>query len=97
MTKITTQQVRELAELARVGLNEGEIKALAAEMTSFLNYVNELDEIDTSKVEATNQVTGLKNVLAKDVIKRSEIDRDELLSNAPTKEDGFIKVKKVLE
>jgi aspartyl-tRNA(Asn)/glutamyl-tRNA(Gln) amidotransferase subunit C len=97
MTKITTQQVRELAELARVGLNESEIRALAVEMTSVLNYVNELDGIDTSKVEATNQVTGLKNALAEDVIKQSEIDRDELLANAPTKEDGFIKVKKVLE
>ena len=97
MAEISREQVKELAKLARVGLTKEEEESLAREMTSILNYVSELSEVDTSSVTPTSQVTGLLNVIREDELLVSGIKRDELLANAPDKENGFIKVKKVLE
>jgi len=97
MAEISKEQVKGLAKLARVGLTPNEEVSLAREMTSILNYVSELNEVDTSNVEPTSQVTGLNNVLCEDRVIKSEIGREELFANAPERENGFIKVKKVLE
>lgn len=96
MNEITTADIEKLAILARVGLTEAEKRSLAGEMSSILEYVKQLDEVDVSSVGPTSQVTGLRNVTRKDEVIRSEIDREELLSNAPDTENGFIKVKSVL-
>jgi aspartyl-tRNA(Asn)/glutamyl-tRNA(Gln) amidotransferase subunit C len=96
MDRITTQDIEKLAQLARVGLTDREKESLAAEMTSILEYVKQLDEVDVTNVEPTSQVTGLKNVTRDDTVISSNIGRDELLSNAPDIENGFIKVKTVL-
>ena len=97
MAEISKEQVKGLAKLARVGLTIDEEDSLAREMTSILDYVSELDEVDTKNVEPTSQVTGLRNVLREDNLAISEISREELLANVPEIENGFIKVKKVLE
>ncbi len=96
MNKITKEQIENLAKLARVGLTEEEKVALSSDMNAILEYVKQLNEVDTSKLEPTSQVTGLKNITRKDEIKKSELSREELLKNAPDTEDGFIKVKAVL-
>jgi aspartyl-tRNA(Asn)/glutamyl-tRNA(Gln) amidotransferase subunit C len=96
MDKITISDIDKLATLARLGLTETEKQSLAEQMTDILEYVKQLDEVDVSQVEPTSQVTGLKNVTREDKILRSDIDRDELLSNTPDTENGFIKVKSVL-
>jgi aspartyl-tRNA(Asn)/glutamyl-tRNA(Gln) amidotransferase subunit C len=97
MAKISKEQVKELANLARIGLTENEKESFVKEMTSILHYVEELNQIDTSKVKSTSQVTDLANVLRDDKKIVSEFGKEALLSNAPTKENGFIKVNKVLE
>jgi aspartyl-tRNA(Asn)/glutamyl-tRNA(Gln) amidotransferase subunit C len=97
MAEISIEQVKELAKLARIGLTKEEEESLSREMTSILSYVSELDEVDTSKIAPTSQVTGLENVLREDKVRPCEVKRDDLLANAPQREDGFIKVKKVLE
>jgi len=96
MNKITTIEIEKLAKLARVGLTESEVELLAGEMSAVLEYVKQLDEVDVSGIEPTSQTTGLTNVMREDVAIRSEIDRDELFSNTPDTENGFIKVKSVL-
>lgn len=96
MDKITKNDIEKLATLARVGLTEKEKESLSVEMTAILDYVRQLDEIDVTNVETTSQVTGLSNISREDNIVRSEISRDELLSNAPEIDNGFIKVKSVL-
>lgn len=96
MSEITTADIEKLAVLARVGLTEAEKKSLAGEMTAILEYVKQLDEVNVGGVDPTSQVTGLTGTSRKDGIVRSDIGRDELLSNAPETENGFIKVKSVL-
>ena len=97
MDKITVSDVEKLAKLARLGLSEEEKSSFAAQMTEILDYVKQLDDIDTSSVAPTSQVTGLVNVYSDDIVVASDVSRDEFLANAPQREKGFIKVKSVLE
>jgi aspartyl-tRNA(Asn)/glutamyl-tRNA(Gln) amidotransferase subunit C len=97
MEEIKKEQVEELAILARLGLTEKEKVSLQVEMTSFLEYFSMLEEVDTSKIQPTNQVTGLGNVYRDDIIKKCKISVKDLLENVPDHEGTFIKVKKVLE
>lgn len=97
MKEITKSQVKELAELARLGLTEQEIVSLAKEMTTILDYARALDEVDTEKVKPTCQTSDLRNIFRDDEVSVSEISIEEKLLNAPMREKDFIKVKKVLE
>lgn len=97
MSKITLEEVEKLAKLARLGLTEKEKEILAPQMSEILNFAEQLDEVNIQDVEPTSQVTGLCNVYRPDEIRKSEASREELLSNAPQREKGFIKVKSVLE
>jgi len=96
MSTITVSEIDKLARLARVGLTDAEKQSLATDMSAILDYVKQLDEVDVSGVIPTSQVTGLANVMREDEVTSSNIDRDELLSNATDTENGFIKVKSVL-
>lgn len=96
MDKITLDDVEKLAKLARLGLTKEEMKKLAPQMSEILNFAKQLDEVDVNGVEPTSQVTGLANVFSVDSCTKSEVNREDLLSNAPEKENGFIKVKSVL-
>jgi aspartyl-tRNA(Asn)/glutamyl-tRNA(Gln) amidotransferase subunit C len=96
MTNITTTEVEKLAKLARIGLTPEEVGTLAVEMSAILDYAHELDSVDVTGVEPTSQVSELINVVREDKVVRSDISRDELLSNTPDTENGFIKVKTVL-
>lgn len=95
MTKLTAQKVAELGHLARIGLDESDHKRLATELEPVLDHVETLRQIDTTNVATTSQVTGLEDVWREDVVS-SDYSRDELLSNAPATEDGYIKVRRVL-
>jgi len=97
MKEISKEQVEELAKLARLGLTEQEKTSLAKEMTSILNYVQILDEVDIKNVQPTSQITGLNNIFRNDKMLPSDIPIEKKLMNAPIKEKTFIKVKKVLD
>jgi len=96
MEKITIKQVEDLAKLARVGISESEKISLSSDMNAILEYVKQLEEVDTSNLEPTSQVTGLTNITREDDMIKSVLTRNELLCNTPDTEDGFIKVKTVL-
>lgn len=94
MAKISKKEVEYIARLARIELSEKEKVKFEKELSSILEFVSKLQEVDTKNVEPLSQVTGLENVLEDDEIKNKP-NRDELLKNAPQKQDGFIRVKKV--
>jgi aspartyl-tRNA(Asn)/glutamyl-tRNA(Gln) amidotransferase subunit C len=96
MEKITKKQIEDLAKLARIGISESEKTSLSSDMNAILEYVKQLEEVDTSDFEPTSQVTGLANITREDGIIKNELTRDELLCNTPDTEDWFIKVKTVL-
>jgi len=96
MTQISKSDVQHLAQLSNLQLTEGEIEPLQLDLENIVGYFQQLDELDTTGVEPTYQVTGLQNVWRKDVVDTYGIDKSALLELAPSSEAEQIKVPKVL-
>lgn len=88
--------ISKVAQLARVSLKEHEKVKLQQDLDHILDYVAQLNELDTSKVEPTSHALNLENVFRKDAIKPWHV-RDEVLKHAPQVEGKFFKVPKVIE
>lgn len=95
MTKISSDDVRALAQLSGLQLADDEVSKLVEDIAGILGYVEQLNELDTNGVEPTYQVTGLQNVWRGDEV-RPGLSREELLALAPEAKDNQIKVPKVL-
>ena len=83
MTALTSDQVRHIAKLARLNLEEKDVEKFAKELSAILSYVEKLQEVDTKKVEPTAQVTGLSSVFREDVILKNGVEPDALLATSP--------------
>lgn len=95
---LTKEEVKHIALLARLGLTEEEIEKFAGQLSAILDYVKQLEEVDTEAVLPTAQVTGLENVMADDAINQAGAEvREELLKLAPEREDNLVKTKSVFE
>lgn len=69
---------------------------MALELGQIVGFVEQLQDVDTAEVPETNQVTGLVDVMRPDEVRPCAISQDELLGNAPMRQDGYIKVRRVL-
>lgn len=96
MAKLTVNDVLKLARLSKIQLDEQELLEFTGELTSILNYAEQLSKVDVSGLAPTAQVTGLVNVMRPDELIDYGVTSAELLSNAPDKEANQIKVKRVL-
>ena len=96
MSKISKKEVEHIAKLARIDLTEKEKVKFEKELSSILEFVSQLQKVNTKNIKPLSQVTGLENVLDEDKIENST-KRDKLLKNTPQKQSRFIKVKKVFE
>jgi len=91
---LTKDEVRHIAELARLNLTDEEVEKFTKQFESIFEVLDTLQEVDTEGVEETAQVTGLKNVMRDDVLD-CEYDREEMLrSSQREKARGMIKVRK---
>ncbi len=95
MTKITKEEVKKVANLARLELNEGEIKNHALQLEKILGYIRQLEKIDTDDVPCTTRAIEVINVFRKDEKKNSDCI-EELLELAPSREEKFFKVPKIM-
>lgn len=93
MTKI---DINHVATLANIPLQDNEKEVLEKQLEATLEHVERLSEIDTAKVEGTNEVTGLKNVWREDVVEPS-LFQAEALMNAKKVHNGFFVVPVILE
>ena len=96
MSTITNDDVRHLAHLSSLQMSDAEVESLRADIEKIINYINQLDELDTDGVEPTYQVTGLQNVWRDDEIIDSSVSRQQLLALAAEQSDNCVKVQKVL-
>ena len=96
MTQITTDDVQHLAQLSSLQLTNDEVGSLQTDLQNIVGYIQQLDELDTTGVEPTYQVTDLENVWRDDVVDNYGIDKTALLALAPAVEADQIKVPKVL-
>ena len=92
---LTLGDVEHVAALARLGLSEAEKRLLRDQLSSILDHINALAEVDTSAIPPTAQVIRLDNVMRDDV-PRPSLDREAVLANAPRQADGFFEVDAVL-
>ena len=88
--------VRRIARLARIRVSDEEAKALEGELSGILDWVKQLDEVDTSKVEPMTRVTPMTLKQRADVVTDGGI-ADAVVANAPAREDHFCVVPKVVE
>jgi aspartyl-tRNA(Asn)/glutamyl-tRNA(Gln) amidotransferase subunit C len=96
MTQISHDDVQHLAQLSLLQLTDDEVSALQTDLQNIVGYIQQLDELDTTGVEPTYQVTDLQNVWRDDVVDSYGIDKAALLALAPATEAEQIKVPKVL-
>jgi aspartyl-tRNA(Asn)/glutamyl-tRNA(Gln) amidotransferase subunit C len=93
---VTSEQVRHIAKLARIGMSDTELEALVPELNNILGWVEQLGEVNTDGVEPLATVIDLKLRLRDDLVTEGNI-RDEVLANAPEAQHGFFAVPKVIE
>ena len=94
--KISEQDIKTVASLSRLRIREEEKDDVLFQLNKILTYVENLQTLDTSKIEPTTYALPMQNVFRDDEVKPS-LDRKLALSNAPLKEDGYFKVPRVLE
>ncbi len=95
---LSKSQIEHIAKLARLDLTEAELNKYGSQLSSILNYIDQLKEVDVADVPATAQVTGMENIFREDEVKdwdKKEIG--EALNQAPELENNQIKVRRVFE
>lgn len=92
---VTIKDVEYIAKLARLEFTEEEKLKFTHQLNEILSYIDQLNKLDTSKVEPLSQVIELSNVFRNDVAKKG-LSPEEALKNAPAKTEKFFKVPKVI-
>ncbi len=93
---LNKEDVKHIADLAKLELTEEEVEELTPQLSGVLEYIEQLKEVDTTNVEPTAQVTGLSNVFREDEVEDwANNEREQALNQAPL-EGRQIKVKRVL-
>ena len=93
---LTLDEVRHVARLARLRLNDEELAEMQQQLSEILDYFAMLQEVDVSEVPPTAQVTDVVNVVRPDEV-RPSMPVEEVLAGAPQREGDFFKVKPVFE
>ena len=93
---VSRDDVRHVAQLARLVFSEDEEAQIADELSQILDYVDKLDELDTSGVPPMSHVLDVTNVFRPDAVEQ-RIDRAQALEPAPEADDKYIRVPKVIE
>lgn len=94
--KIDREQARKVAKLSRLELTDGEIEEFAGQLSAILDYVEKMNELDTTDVEPLAHCLPVSNVFRKDCVKES-LGTQKALANAPQRDEEFFKVPKILD
>lgn len=93
---LTSQEVLHIARLARIALSEDDVNVFTRQLSGILDHFAALAALNTDGVEPTAHPLPLSNVMREDLVAPS-LRQDEALANAPEQEDGFFRVRAVLE
>lgn len=93
---LSREEVDRVAMLARLGLTPEERERMRLELSSIMEHIDRLNEIDTEAISPTAQVIVLQNVMRDDEV-RPSLPLEDVLKNAPQHEDNMFKVNAVLE
>ncbi len=95
MTRINSQDVRKVATLARLALPDDQVETFTHQLEKILDYVAQLEKIDTTDIPPTTRAVEVVNSLREDLIEETEV-REDLLELAPEREGDFFMVPKIL-
>lgn len=93
---VTKQDVQYIANLARLQLSDEEAEGLMKDMNKILDYMADLEELDTSDIEPLDHVTDLEYRFRKDEAKEP-VDHEDALKNAPDADSDYFRVPRVIE
>ena len=93
---ISIEEVRHVARLARLELDEAEVLAFQGELNALLGHFTDIQDIDVSGVEPTSSTVNLQNVWAEDMISYV-LPREQVLKNAPVSKAGLFVVPTIIE
>ena len=96
MGRISRKEVSKVAQLAKLKLNEEQIDNHAAQIEKILDYITQLEKIDTTNVPCTTRAIEVVNNFRSD-IKEKFKNRDDILNLAPSREEDFFKVPKIIK
>lgn len=94
--RVTLEEVERIASLSMLSLDEEKKKMLQKNLDDILGHAQKLNELDTEGVEPTSYILKQQNVVREDIPGRVW-EREDMLLNAPEKEDGFFTVPKVVD
>ncbi len=94
--KINRDTLEKIAHLARLEINEKDVPRMLDEMTRMVDFVEKLNEVDTEGIEPLTTMSHEINSLREDEVK-NQLTKEQVLSNAPSKDDNFFCVPKVIE
>jgi len=93
--KITIDEVKYVAALARLELKQAEAEAMAGQLDQILSYVDKLNEVDTSKTEPTTHAISITNAFREDEL-RDSLGQEKALANGPRQNGESFVVPKVI-
>ena len=94
--KLSHEQVKHIAQLARMGLDEAEIEKFRSQVSAILDSFDVLNQVDTTDILPATHSIPLHNIFRKDEAHAS-YPQEEILANAPEREGSFFKVQSILE
>jgi aspartyl-tRNA(Asn)/glutamyl-tRNA(Gln) amidotransferase subunit C len=92
---LSTEEVRKVAQLARLHLTADEEARFATQLSNILDYIEQLNELDVEGVEPTTRAIDVSNIMRDDQLEPCP-DREALLNRAPDRDEDFFKVPKIL-
>ncbi|WP_096201804.1 Asp-tRNA(Asn)/Glu-tRNA(Gln) amidotransferase subunit GatC [Bacillus sp. FJAT-45350] len=96
MARITKDEVKHVANLARLSVTEEEAELFTKQLDAIITFAEQLNELDTEGIEPTTHVLNIQNVLREDEVRES-LPVEEVLKNAPDQQDGQVKVPSIME
>lgn len=94
--KITVEDVKHIARLSRLSMSDSEIEIFSGQLSSIIEYVEQLNSLDTGNIEPTSHLIPLKNVM-RDDIPAASLPVEDALRNAPDSTEKFYSVPKIIE
>tara|TARA_B100000214_G_C23645362_1_gene480365 strand:- start:294 stop:581 length:288 start_codon:yes stop_codon:yes gene_type:complete len=95
MIKISSSDVRKVAQLARLELPEDQIETYTEQIQEILTYVDQLQEIDTKNIPPTTRAVEVVNAMREDLVEVN-CSREDLLNQAPQRDGDFFRVPRIL-
>ena len=93
---IDKNKVKKVAKLSRIRLDENKLDLLSKDLASILNFVDQLNKLNTDKIEPLTSILEKTLEVRDDEVKDGKI-RDQILKNSPEKNEEFFIVPKVIE